>query len=50
MTHTKQKGKGLPGDKLSELKGMDPDQMLSILVENKIIAQVSATSNRLRLK
>jgi hypothetical protein len=31
----------LPGDKLVELKGMDPDQLLSILVENKIIAQVS---------
>jgi hypothetical protein len=48
-SHKKQKGKGLPGDKLSELKGMDPDQMLSILVENKIIAQVSSANQMLSI-
>ncbi|KAG5185735.1 hypothetical protein JKP88DRAFT_257381 [Tribonema minus] len=35
----KKKGKGLPGDKLAELKGMDADQMLSVLIENRVIAQ-----------
>lgn len=28
---------GLPGDKISELKNMDTDQMLSLLVENRLI-------------
>merc|ERR1711988_1024769 len=31
------KGKALPGEKINDLKGMEIDQMLSILVENKII-------------
>jgi len=31
------KGKALPGEKIAELKNMEIDQMLSILVENKII-------------
>ena len=31
------KGKPLPGEKISELKNMDPENMLSVLVENKLI-------------
>jgi hypothetical protein len=34
-----QKGKGLPGDKLSEMRGMDADQMLSLLIESRVVAQ-----------
>lgn len=30
----------LPGDKLSELKNMDTDQMLSLLVESKLVNTV----------
>jgi hypothetical protein len=38
------KGKGkkkkpLPGEKISELKGLDADQMLSVLVENKLVVR-----------
>lgn len=32
------KMKGLPGDKISELKNMDTDQMLSLLVENRLVS------------
>lgn len=31
------KGKPLPGEKISELKNMDPENMLSVLVENQLI-------------
>lgn len=33
---------GLPGDKISELKGMDTDHMLSLLVENRLISTPGA--------
>ncbi|CAM9258073.1 unnamed protein product, partial [Phaeothamnion confervicola] len=33
----KGKGKGLPGDKITELRGMDTDQMLSALVESRVV-------------
>ena len=38
------KGKGkkkkpLPGEKISELKGLDADQMLAVLVENKLVVR-----------
>lgn len=31
------KAKPLPGEKIGELKGMDPENMLSLLVENKLV-------------
>ncbi|CAN0247101.1 unnamed protein product, partial [Hapterophycus canaliculatus] len=37
----KGKKKGLPGDKIAELKNMDTDQMLSLLVENRLISTVA---------
>lgn len=33
---------GLPGDKISELKGMDTGHMLSLLVENRLISTPGA--------
>mmetsp|Transcript_22524 Transcript_22524/g.32908 ORF Transcript_22524/g.32908 Transcript_22524/m.32908 type:complete len:897 (-) Transcript_22524:73-2763(-) len=33
------KKKPLPGEKISELKGLDPDQMLAILIENKLVVR-----------
>ena len=44
------KAKPLPGEKLGKLKGMDPENMLSLLVENKFInGSVPRTSRLLRL-
>ena len=34
------KKKGLPGDKISELKGLDSDQMLSMLIEHQLVVRV----------
>ena len=34
------KKKPLPGDKIGELKGMDTDQMLSLLIESKLVVRV----------
>lgn len=34
--------KGLPGDKISELKNMDTDQMLSLLVENRLVSMAAS--------
>lgn len=33
------KKKPLPGEKISELKGLDADQMLSVLIENKLVVR-----------
>ena len=34
------KKKGLPGDKIMELKGLDSDQMLSMLIEHQLVVKV----------
>ncbi|CAN0258915.1 unnamed protein product, partial [Scytosiphon promiscuus] len=38
---TRTETKGLPGDKIAELKNMDTDQMISLLVENRLISTVA---------
>ena len=32
--------RGLPGDKISDLKGLDADQMLNMLIEHQIVVSV----------
>ena len=34
------KKRGLPGDKIAELKGLDSDQMLSMLIEHQLVVRV----------
>lgn len=34
------KKRGLPGEKISELKGLDADQMLNMLIEHQIVVRV----------
>lgn len=34
------KKRGLPGEKINELKGLDADQMLNMLIEHQIVVRV----------